>query len=265
MCFYEPTDKQGNGEAVVYNYKVNGWTRFTGMNAVCSLSAGLTTGTVLADPSVKTSSYRLLLGGSNGVVYAWGEDSNDGIPPALTYSGNMTVTSFDSLTGACEVDGLTLSLAVDIVGLWLTFISPLYEYVTAPITSYDAATDTVYCDPLWFDDTPEEGWRVIIGQPPMLIEYPWDWISNAYLDKQLVEFVTWQSESFYYRYGVNFLDSYTGDRKFITQLTDGQRKRIQLNRRCEAIKFEFTSFDLDAEFNGFLVSYADSRGAGNQQ
>jgi hypothetical protein len=265
MCFYEPTDKRGNGEAVVYNYKVNGWSRFTGMNAVCSLSAGLTTGTVLADPSEKSTSYRLLLGGANGVIYAWGEEDTDGIPAALTYTGSMTVSSFDELTGACEIDGLTLSLAVDIVGLWLTFISPLYEYVTVPITSYDVATGTVYCDPLWFDITPEEGWQVFIGQPPMLIEYPWDWVSNAYLDKQLIEFVTWQTESFYYRYGVNFLDSYTGDRRHISQSADGQRKRIQLNRRCEAIKFEFTSFALEAEFSGFLVSYSDSRGAGNQQ
>lgn len=270
MCFYKPIiDGQSmdrHAYAVVYNYKYGSWTRFTGVNAVSSLSAGLTTSPVVPTAGVDSATYRLLLGGNNGVVYSWGEEDTDGIPAALVYS-DITLVSYTALTGVCELSGITLTNAVDLIGLWLTFVNSVdNSHVTAPIVSVDLVNETVTIDTDWLTSSPDPTTTayVLLGQPPMEVEYPWDWIEQPFFDKNLIEFVTWHDAKIYYRVAANFATNYLNSRTLIAD-SDKKRKRTQLNKRVECCKFEFTSYELGCEFPGMVIGYSGSKGANNAQ
>jgi len=277
ICFYTPkrTDANGvttqldrNGEAFVYNYRVNGWYRYTGTICTNALSLVYGTSSIFVDSVTNRLQgfvYKLVVGGENGRLYYWGESKTDGIPTGLALANPYSL----AINSQYEYKPVGFDASKDYIGLWVTIVNTDGRWFSAPITSYDATLVFVHVDETWTDTqktfTVTQDCKLYFGQVPAMVELAWDQLEVSFWDKKLQEFITWHDTLFKYRIGFNNVDIPLADSWLDITDSDSQRKRTQVNRACETVKLQLASSELDATFDAIVYNVAPTKGASLEQ
>ena len=286
ICFYRPifyvdgnkVETNRNGHAVVFNYRTQGWYKYTGVIGNCATSISATTQqTAITDaPSLNNTSSFLVVGGDNGRAYLWAQNKYDGYDSSLlNLDGYKTIVPLYAEGLNCP----TFPFTEDLIGLWITLVYPETNcWISLPIVGYDATQQHVYIDTTWpdcdgfdYQDPVTDPSLSRVPQPKIYlcqafarIEYPFDEMDIPFFDKDIVEAVTWVGKEYQIRYRWNYknlVDRVWKLRDDIVNLRD----RIQIKVKAEAFKFELASKNVDASLNGVCYTVAPTSGANVKQ
>lgn len=280
ICFYVPkkfkdgvlTTLDRHGEAYVFNYRIRGWYKYTGVIGTNALSLTFTGKTIQPSSTrqLATQEFRLVTGGTNGCIYAWGTSKYDGLPSGLTVTQEYPITV---TAGGHTYTVPTLPFTKDIIGLWATIVDPVSkEWITGPIVGYVASTTKIVLNEDWVEtsagwDSLEainsgslDGCVVYLCQDYARAEFVFDTMDMPILDKDVVEIFTWHNKEAQYRFQFNHEEQSV---KTWRLLADGQskRKRTQIKKSVEALKFEFASIEFDSTLDAYAYNVEFKEGA----
>lgn len=277
ICFYTPrridelgvaTELDRNGEAMVYNYRFRSWYRYSGTICTNALSLSFSGSLVVRDAKsnlLRTDQYKLIIGGQNGKLYAWGADLQDGVPTGLVLAQNYALATGTTPT-VLKIP--TLPYTHELLGCWVTVVNDATgDWFTAPIDSTDSVATTVTINISWLEGTLFEaaaGDTVYVCRPPAKVEYPWDELDQPLYDKMITELITWHDKAFKYRTQIGYTPISDFTWKDLST-SDTQRKRTQIGKTSDAIKLELASFDLKASLDAFAYEVLYKQGAETHQ
>lgn len=281
VFFHRPKIVDDNGdrqtlarrsEAAVYSYRFNAWYRYTELLGTKVLTLSFT-GHDLSSQVVSGklseaafgyfNKHKLLLGADNGAVYEWAEGAFDGQDPDHTSDALVTgtVSSWNGGTGTLTLDA-PIAPNVWAQHLWCTIRQDgtdlTMSFPVARGTDLSASTivlDTGYFPNVALAFTPAANDLVTLWWSTASVLFPWDDLELPFVDKGIIELVTWHDQLFFYRTAIDYVETFTA----WAQLADGasKRKRTQINRRAEAVKLELKTLEQDAELDSlaYLTDY----------
>lgn len=266
LFLYKSKDSSGNvhgrpDEALAFNYRRRTWYRYTGMIGTVALSQAFTgddiAGALLAGGAPGpatfqfTHAYKAYLGGSNGRIYEWAKDEEDGLPP------DDTVTKYTVLSYAGRVVTLTTSTlsANEYTHLWaVVYRSSSNTWYMIPILANSASTVTLDENtnyPIDFDPALNDNLYVCL--PPAQLVFPWDQMDAPFVEKQIVNLLTWHNKEFLVQISKdwNSADKIVPYKTLATPNVAEGRSRLTVGKTMEAAKLDLVSFEKGATFNGF--------------
>lgn len=281
MCSYRPVYYNGSAyvtrsvrnEAVVFNYRAGGWSKYTNIVCDVGLAFTYTRDSLVSNPpvsggkSVESSrnfEYLMLLGGYNGVVYQWDSSLYDGVPLS-TVGGRHTITGVAATVLSLEV-GSGINATTDWFGVWVTLVDPTTnKWFSARIIANgtDEITISGEDSTIWpFIITTST--QVHIGINMARVLFPWDELDKPLIDKQIHELITWHDGNWQYRIAINYREAGFSLWKPLDD-TDGVRKKTIIDKRSDAFKLELATLGYNAGLNalGYIVHYAQD-GTGEQ-
>ena len=288
IFFYTPkrTDSNGvtvtldrNGEAIVYNYRVNAWYTYTGVICTNALSLvfGTSSNTLNANNTYNGFIYKLILGGENGRTYYWGESKYDGIPNGATPANPYAIGAITNY----KYTASGLDYSYDLIGVWVSLVVSDGGFMVAPIVAFDAVAKTITLSQSWIDTRlifepldPFGARRQVdlyLGLAAAFVELPWDDNDIPFYDKKIIELITWHDKEFRYRFGKDYNSIPNDALWYPLEDSDSRRKRTQLHNNtvygvtCEVIKLQLWSHELDCSLDAYAFNAAPTKAASLEQ
>jgi hypothetical protein len=261
-------------KAIIYNYRLNTWYHYGQTIGDYALFANIANDATIAAiaaqtpttgevPLTPTRANRLIVGGPNGHLYEWGTDTRDGERTEVTTNPG-TVLSWSSPTIT-----LTASIfsASDVArGSWITVEkADGSDYFSLPASTNTGNTLTLDLGYGSVGFAPANGDTVYIGQPPALLEFPWDIMDIPGINKSVQHLFLWFDKDLYYRFA---LDWDASNNTGWVNLTDAAGKRfhdILMNQDGEAHKLYLRSHELSSRIDQVLYIVEDKAGPGIHQ
>lgn len=280
ICYYTPRFLQNdgsilemdrNGHAVVFNYRLGAWSKFTGMlcSNVAHISIASNSGVSLDTRALATIDSFLVVGAHNGRVYKWGASKYDGAEtPTISYENYGKV----SYVSSNVLNIQTFPVTEDLVGCWLTVVNTVTnDWHILPIIGYDPVTKYVTTSFAWqnadgnsFVFNAAENYTAYLCRPFAKIEYPFDEMDVPYYDKDIVEFVLYADKAYQYRTRVNYA-GLTEVAWTVKTDPNNQRDRTQIKKTCESFKLELASKEIDFSVSGIVYQQMPKMGANTKQ
>ena len=239
-------------KALVFNFRVNGWYTYYGLVGTHSLTVPVSKPVTTRLPYNFDQAFKVLIGGTNGVIYSWGDSVYDGLEAVPTISKIQAYTTSGALVPLNPIK-TPAGDSVNLTHLWVTVIKKGFaEWFSIPVLSN---TDTQMILDLRFMSlpfTPSADDYVSYCTVPCELEFPWDNLNTPFIDKTINTLVTWADQEWRYNYATNWMNQLRSSEWKRIGDGDTKRKIVKLSfGGCEALKLHLVSFDPLAKLHAY--------------